>query len=308
VTELASWHDTPTRQAIVDFVAAVTDEGASTFVPPAERIATFDSDGTLWCEKPMPIQVGFILQRLAAMAEADPSLRERQPWKAAHERDHGWLEQVVVRHYAGDDSLMKVLMGGILQAFGGMTVDDYIARAAAFINGTPHPTLSRPFSACAYQPMIELLRYLEANGFATFIASGGDRDFMRSIGEQIYAIPPERMIGSSNALSWIEDEHGGALTYLDKPDVFDDGPVKPIRIWSRTGRRPLVAGGNSNGDVPMLAWAGGTRTALRLLINHDDPEREFDYTAGAEAALQRAGAGGWTVVSIKDDWATVFPA
>ena len=154
--------------------------------------------------------------------------------------------------------------------------------------------------------MVELLRYLEANGFATFIASGGDRDFMRSIAEAIYAIPPERVIGSSNGLVWQEDEDGGTIAYLAEPDVFDDGPVKPIRIWSRTGRRPIVAGGNSNGDIPMLRWTGGPKPALRLLVDHDDPEREFHYTAGAERALERARSDGWTVVSIRDDWTTVF--
>ena len=149
--------------------------------------------------------------------------------------------------------------------------------------------------------------HLEANGFSTYIASGGDRDFMRPVTEEIYGIPAERVIGSSNALSYQEDEHGGTLVYLDQPDVFDDGPAKPIRIWSRIGRRPSVAGGNSNGDIPMLRYAGGrARPALRLLVLHDDPEREFDYTAGAETSLERAAAEDWTVVSIKRDWATVF--
>jgi phosphoserine phosphatase len=305
---LGSWNDTATRAAISGFVAAVTDERAATYVAPEDRVAVFDNDGTLWCEKPMPIQLGFILERLAAMAGDDPALRDRQPWKAAHERDVAWLGGAMEQHYAGDDTRVKVLLRAILQAFGGMTVDDYIARAAAFVDGTPHPTLGRPYRACGYRPMVELLRYLEANGFETFIASGGDRDFMRAIAQDLYAIPPERVIGSSNGLSWREDERGGSLVYLAEPDVFDDGPVKPIRIWSRTGRRPILAGGNSNGDVPMLRWAGGDRPALRLLINHADPEREFAYTAGAETALARAGADGWTVVSVRNDWATVYAA
>ena len=174
------------------------------------------------------------------------------------------------------------------------------------MTGRDHPTLGRPYSACAYLPMLELLRHLEANGFTTLIASGGDRDFMRSIGEELYGIPPERVVGSSNALAWHDDEAGGAITYLAQPDVFDDGPTKPVRIWSRTGRRPLLAAGNSNGDVPMLAWAGGERPALRLLIDHDDAEREFDYATGAEDALARARADEWTVVSIRRDWSAVF--
>jgi len=305
---LPSWNDTPTRRAIVDFVARVSDEGGADFVPPAERVATFDNDGTLWCEKPMPVQLGFILQRLAAMAEQDASLRDQQPWKAAHERDHAWLAETVERHYAGDDSRVKILLGGILRAFGGTTVEDYVAQSHAYVTGTEHPTLGRPYSACAFVPMVELLRYLEANGFTTLIASGGDRDFMRAIGEEVYGIPPERVVGSSNALSWHDGDDGGSIVYLAQPDVFDDGPAKPVRIWSRTGRRPLVAGGNSNGDVPMLAWTGGTRPALRLLIDHDDDEREFAYRSGADAALERACSDGWTVVSVKNDWATVFAA
>ena len=195
-------------------------------------------------------------------------------------------------------------MAGILAAFAGLTVDEYGAQAADFVNGTPHPTIGRLFRDCAYQPMVELLRYLEANGFTPYIASGGDRDFMRPFAGDLYGIPPERVIGSSNALEY--HEASGDLKYLAEPDVFDDGPVKPIRIWSRTGRRPIVAGGNSNGDVPMLRFSGGSRPALRLLVLHDDAEREFDYTAGAEQALERAAADAWTVVSVKDDWGTVY--
>jgi hypothetical protein len=154
---------------------------------------------------------------------------------------------------------------------------------------------------------VELLGYLEAHGFTSYIASGGDRDFMRPVTQELYGIPPERVVGSSNALRYTDDEHGGSIAYLAEPDVFDDGPTKPVRIWSRIGRRPILAVGNSNGDVPMLRYAGGrSRPALRLLVAHDDAEREFAYTAGAEQALERAGAEGWTLVSVKDDWATVF--
>ena len=182
-----------------------------------------------------------------------------------------------------------------------------MADAAEAFLSAPHPTLERRFRDCGYLPMIELLRYLEANGFTNYIASGGDRDFMRPVTEEIYGIPSERVIGSSNALSYQEDEHGGTLVYLAQPDVFDDGPTKPVRIWSRVGRRPILAGGNSNGDVPMLHYTGSkARPGLRLLLLHDDPDREFDYTAGAEQSLERAQQDGWTVVSIKRDWATVF--
>jgi phosphoserine phosphatase len=303
---LGSWNDSTATQAIVEFVDRATREGDVGYIPPFDRVAVFDNDGTLWCEKPMPIELGFILRRLAQMCETDTSLRDKHPWKAAHEKDFAWLGNAMTKHYHGDDNDLKVLMGGILRAFGGVTVDDYAAAADEFLGGR-HPTLDRSIRECAYVPMIELLRYLEANGFSTYIASGGDRDFMRPVTEEIYGIPAERVIGSSNALSYQDDEHGGTLVYLDQPDVFDDGPTKPIRIWSRIGRRPTVAGGNSNGDIPMLRYAGGpTRPALRLLVLHDDPDREFEYTAGAEKSLEQAKAEDWTVVSIKQDWATVF--
>jgi phosphoserine phosphatase len=304
---LPSWNDTRTRQAIVSFVEAVTAAGGDGYVPPAERVAVFDNDGTLWCEKPMPVELGFILQRLAAMATQDEALRGRQPWKAAYERDYHWLGDIMTKHYAGDDSDVKVLLGGILQAFAGVDVEDYQADAHAFLHSGRHPTLGRGFHQCGYRPMIELLRYLEANGFTSYIASGGDRDFMRPITETLYGIPSERVIGSSNGLRYTPDEHGGSVVYLAEPDVFDDGPVKPVRIWSRIGRRPILAAGNSNGDIPMLAFAGRpSRPGLRLLVLHDDPDREFEYVAGAERALEQAGEQGWTVVSIKEDWSTVF--
>jgi len=307
-TELAaSWNDTPTRQAIVEFVERVTNESSPDYLPPEERVTAFDNDGTLWCEKPMPIELGFILARLAEMAEADASLHEKQPWKAAREKDYAWLGEVITKHYHGDDSDVKVLMGGILRAFAGQTVEEYSAAADDFLRGNKHPTLDRAFHQCGYLPMIDLLDYLEANGFTNYIASGGDRDFMRPVTDEIYRIPAERVIGSSNALAYTDDEHGGSISYLASPDVFDDGPVKPVRIWSRIGRRPIVAGGNSNGDIPMLRYAGGKdRPALRLLLLHDDEEREFDYTAGAEKSLEIAAAQGWTVVSIKKDWSAVF--
>jgi phosphoserine phosphatase len=302
MTELRSWNDTDTTQAIVEFV-----ETTARGIPTEERVAVFDNDGTLWSEKPMPIELAFILQRLAVMADEDASLREKQPWKAAHEKDYAWLGGVIDKHYAGDDGDVKVLLGGLLQAFAGQTVDEYLSAATAFLAEAPHPTLGRRLRDCGYVPMVELLRYLEANGFTCFIASGGSRDFMRAVTAEIYAIPPERVVGSSNGLRYTDDEHGGAVAYLAEPDVFDDGPVKPVRIWSRIGRRPILAGGNSNGDIPMLRFAGGKdRPALRLLVLHDDPEREFDYVKGAEQALERARADDWTVVSVKTDWATVF--
>jgi phosphoserine phosphatase len=304
---LASWRAGASRQAIVEFVQRVTTEGSPEFVPAEERVAVFDNDGTLWCEKPMPIQLDFILRRLAAMADQDPSLRGRQPWQAAYTRDYGWLDDVITSHYQGDDRELPVLAAGILQAFADITVEEFEARADTFLRGTQHPTLGRGYLACSYRPMVELLEYLEANGFANYIASGGGRDFMRPISQEVYGVPRQRVIGSSTSLVYEQDGHGGRIVRKPELDVLDDGPAKPVRIWSRVGRRPLLAAGNSNGDLPMLQFAERAgRPGLRLLVLHDDPAREFDYTTGAEQALQVARSNGWTVVSINHDWATVF--
>ena len=307
VGHLPSWNDAATRQAIVDFVDSVTTEGSPSFVATPERVAVFDNDGTLWCEKPMPNELGFILHQLAAMAEKDKKLRDRQPWKAAHEKDLAWIGGAVTKHYDGDDGDVKVLLGGVIQAFAGWTVDEYCEDATGFLHQGRHPTLGRRYVDVGYRPMVELLEYLGAKGFTNYVASGGDRDFMRPITFEMYGIPPEHVIGSSNALRYQETEDGATVVYVAEPDVFDDGEAKPVRIWSRIGRRPILAVGNSNGDIPMLRFTGGpSLPSLRLLILHDDDDREFAYTAGAEKALERAGEERWTVVSMKEDWATVF--
>jgi phosphoserine phosphatase len=304
---LPGWRDGPARQAIVEFVTRVCGGDGSEPVPIEDRLAVFDNDGTLWCEKPMPIQLDFILRRLSAMAEADPALRERQPWKAAHERDYGWLSAVMEEHYAGDETKVRVLGAGILAAYDGISVEDFEARAGEFLRSAPHPTLGRGYLECAYAPMLELLAYLAANGFSNYISSGGGRDFMRPISQEVYGIPRQRVIGSSAALAYTSDERGGTITHKAEADYLDDGPQKPIRIWSRTGRRPLLAAGNSNGDVPMLQFTQHPdKPSLRLLVLHDDGEREFAYTTGAEQALDQATRDAWTVISVKDDWATVF--
>jgi phosphoglycolate phosphatase-like HAD superfamily hydrolase len=304
---LPSWNDTAARRAIMQFVEAVSGADREGHVPPEERVAVFDNDGTLWCEQPMPIQLDFILRRLVAMADQDPALRPRQPWKAAYDKDYQWFGQVVARHYHGDDRELPVLAAGVLQAFAGITVEDFEAQADSFLRSAQHPTLGRGYLACAYAPMVELLGYLEANGFSNYIASGGGRDFMRPISQEVYGVPRQRVIGSSTTLAWQPDEGGGRIVRKPELDVLDDGPAKPVRIWSRVGRRPLLSAGNSNGDIPMLAFAEqSSRPSLRLLVLHDDPEREFDYTTGAERALEEAEAQGWTVVSIKNDWVTVF--
>jgi phosphoserine phosphatase len=304
---LPSWREGASKQAILHFVQRVTTEGSPDFVPPEERVAVFDNDGTLWCEKPMPIQLDFILRRLVVMADQDPALRTRQPWQAAYDRDYGWLGEVITKHYHGDDSDLPALAAGVLQAFAGVTVEDFEAQADRFLRGTNHPILGRVYLACGYAPMIELLGSLEAGGFRTYIASGGGRDFMRPISQELYGIPRQRVIGSSVSLAYQEDGGGGKIVHKPEVDVLDDGPEKPVQIWSRVGRRPLLAAGNSNGDIPMLAFAEQPdRPCLRLLVRHDDPDREFDYVVGAEQALQLASTNDWTVVSIKHDWTTVF--
>jgi phosphoserine phosphatase len=214
---------------------------------------------------------------------------------------------VLAEHYAGDDRKAHTLLGGVLAAFGGITVEDFEARSDAFLRAARHPTLGRSYLQCAYAPMIELLAYLDANGFSNYIASGGGRDFMRPISHELYGIPRERVIGSATALEYVAGGDGGAIVRKPEADYLDDGPQKPIRIWSRVGRRPLLAAGNSNGDVPMLEFTQHRdKPSLRLLVLHDDAEREFAYTTGAERALERAAGHGWTVISVKRDWATVF--
>lgn len=304
---LSLWNDGSTRSTIEDFVRRVSQTGSPDYIEPAARIAVFDNDGTLWAEKPMPIELGFILERLATMAGQDPVLRDQQPWMAAYRKDYAWLGEVITKHYKGDDSDVKVLIGGILQAFAGMPVESYQQSARQFLDRAIHPTLKRRLRDCTYAPMIELLRFLEAHGFTNYIVSAGNRDFMRVVTEEIYAVPGERVVGSSTALRYTEDGDAGFVAYQAKPDVFDDGPAKPVRIWSRIGRRPILAFGNSNGDIEMLRYASGDGgPALRLLLLHDDAKREFDYTAGAEKSQEVARAKGWNIVSIKNDWNCVF--
>ena len=306
-TLLALWNDTPTRRAIVDFVQAVSTEGSPGFVAPAERVAVFDNDGTLWSEKPVPIQLDFTLFRMAELAGQDPSLAERQPYRAAVERDFRWLDQAIVKHYHGDDADLGLLMGAVESAFEGMEVEAFGAEVMEWLTTASHPVLRRQYLACGFAPMVELLRYLEANGFSTYIASGGDRDFMRPFAHRIYGIPPERVIGSALGLDFDDGGDDTRLVYTSKVEFFDDGPTKPVRIWSRVGHRPLVTGGNSNGDIPIMRFARtGGREALRLLVLHDDADREFAYTTGAEDALDRAKTHGWTVVRMKEDWSAVF--
>jgi len=294
---LESWNDGPAKSAIVDFVERVTSDGPD-FVAPEERVAVFDNDGTLWCEKPMYIQLDFLLRRFKQQAEEDPSLRDQQPYKAAYSGDLQWLGDAVTKHYQGDDTDLKPLMGAILRAHHEITVEEHAGRVNAFFADAKHPTLGRPYTSCGYTPMVELLRYLESNAFTCYIVSGGGRDFMRPVTHGLYGIPPERVVGSSVGLVYRD----GDLYTTDQPEFLDDGPIKPVRLWSRIGRRPILAAGNSNGDIEMLEFTRG----LRLLVLHDDSDREFDYTAGAERSLEVAARGDWTVVSVRNDWTTVF--
>lgn len=295
---LQHWNDGPTKAAIVEFVDRVKAE-----VAPESRVAVFDNDGTLWCEKPMYIQLDFLVRRFVEQAEADPSLRARQPYRAAHEGDLNWLGDAVTKHYQGDDTDLKMLLAAVLTAHEAITVEEHAGRVRAFFDEAKHPTLQRPYRDCGYQPMVELLRYLETNGFTNYIVSGGGRDFMRPITGPLYGIPPERVVGSSVGLNYRD----GSLFTTAEPEFLDDGPMKPVRLWSRIGRRPIFAAGNSNGDIEMLEFTGiPDGPAMQLLIRHDDPDREFDYTAGAEHALEVATRSGWTVSSMRDDWATIF--
>ncbi|MCB9162414.1 MAG: haloacid dehalogenase-like hydrolase [Caldilineaceae bacterium] len=306
---LPSWHDTPSRQAILDFVARVSDAGDPDYVPPDARIAVFDNDGTLWCEKPMYVQLDYLLRKLAAQAEADPALRSKQPWQAAWEQDFAWLGGAMTKHYEGDDSDLHVLLAGVLALSDGQPVEEVEAAARAFVMAEQHPTLSRSYRTCIYQPMLELLRYLETHDFTCYIVSGGGRDFMRGFAEELYGIPRQRVIGSTVAYHFEATEEGGRVVQKPQLDVVDDGPAKPLQIWNVVGRRPILAAGNSNGDLEMLSFTGGpSGPALRLLVVHDDGEREFDYVAGAEKVIDAARTNDWITVSMSDDWSAVWPA
>lgn len=300
-----SWRDTATRRVIEDFVTAATTGPDA--VPPVERIAVFDNDGTLWTEKPMPTQLHYILQGWRAAAEADPGLAERQPYRAAVSGDIGWLGAAIDKHYAGDDADMQVLLGAVVALVENMSVEQYAASVTQFYENARHMTLGRPYAHAVFEPMVGLLRYLESHGFTCYIVSGGERDFMRPMTEDYYGIPPERVIGTAFGLAY--DADAAEVRYTGGLSFFDDGPEKPVRIWTRIGRRPLLAVGNSNGDMPMLDFARrGPRPGLALLVHHDDDTERGDpaYDKGAERALAEARERGYTVVSVRDDWGRVF--
>jgi phosphoserine phosphatase len=267
----------------------VTTPGAS-FVPAPERIATFDNDGTLWCEKPLYIQADFIFRRFKAMVGEDPRLADEQPYKAVVEGDREWLMDV----YAHIPELLK----GVTAAYEGITVEAFEAAAHDFFESARHPTLGVPYTEVTYRPMRELIALLAAHDFRVYVCSAGGRDFVRPVSEQLYGIPRARVIGSATTLEYRDGDLYRAAG-VEQP--IDDGPGKPVHIWTRTGRKPLLAGGNADGDVAMLETA-----RFALLVHHDDAEREFAYDKGAEKALAAAAARGWTVASMREDFRTVF--
>lgn len=301
---LTSWNDTPTKQVILDFVTTVTDESNPGYVPPSERIAAFDNDGTLWSEKPMYNQFVFGLETLAAKAAQNPSLRNKQPYKAAFEQDMAWISS-----YMTSDKVLKFIEMA-LEAVAGETQNEFDARAAEWLASARHPKFDVPYTHLIYQPMVELLDYLRRHDFRVFICSGGGMDFVRLISEEIYNVPRENVIGSNVRFTWEEQSDGPVL--VRQPGLvepFNDGPGKPINIQLHVGRPPILTGGNSNGDIHMMEFAtAGERPFLNLLLHHDDAKREYAYIGGAERALKLAQEHRWTVISMKQDFKVVFPA
>ena len=286
---LPSWRPGAAKTAILEFVRSVIEPGAS-FVPPPDRIVTFDNDGTLWCEKPMYPQADFLLRRWTEMARVDPALAQQQPWKAVIEGDRTWLASMLDH--------VPELIKAVTEAYDGITVEAFAAAVREFFDTARHPVLGVPYTKIAFRPMRELITLLQASGFEVYICSAGGRDFVRVVSQEMYGITPQRVIGSGTTLEY----HDGAVYRtrgVEQPP--DEGPGKPIHIWTRTGHRPLLAGGNADGDAAMLETA-----RFALLIRHDDAEREFAYDTGAEKALAEAAERGWTVVSIKDDFNEVF--
>jgi len=300
---LLSWNDGPTRQAITDFVTAVTTEAGADYVPPAERIAVFDNDGTLWIEQPMYVQLAFVLDRLKAMAPEHPRWQEEQPFKAALEGDMATLGD------AGLEGLMQLLMA----THAGMTSVEFEQIASAWIAQARHPRFERTYTELVYQPMLELLTYLRENGFKTFIVSGGGVAFMRPWTEGVYGIPPEQVVGSRIAQEYVVQD--GEPVLLRKPEIafIDDKAGKPVGIQDHIGRRPIFAFGNSDGDYQMLEWTtAGTGRRLGLILHHDDATREYAYDRDSHfgklsKGLDDAESKGWVLVSMKTDWGQVFP-
>jgi phosphoglycolate phosphatase-like HAD superfamily hydrolase len=301
---LPSWNDGWAKAAILDFVARATREGGPDFVPVPERIAVFDHDGTLWVERPVHAQIYFTLDRLAGIVPRDPALRARQPYRAFLERDLATIASFSRRE------AFEVAF----RAHSGLTTAEFLDAASSWFKSAKHPTLGRLFTDCVYQPQLELLDYLRAHHFKPFVVTGGGVEFVRSIAEQLYGIPPEQVVGSSNKTRVESGPGGPAIFTLPEVRSFDDREEKVVNIELHIGRRPRLAFGNSDGDLRMLQYTGrGGGARLGLLLHHDDPAREFSYDrefrlSPLDEALRIAPAEGIMVVSIKNDWRAVFPS
>ena len=301
-----AWRHGAAWLAVTGFVTRVTTRGSREYVPPAERVAVFDDDGTLWPERPLPIQWDFLTQCFAEETKQHPHLLRQEPWRAAAAGDLAWFADAEAFHLRGDGTRVRLVTGAAHGAFDGMDVAAYAEQAALFLPPAAHPVLHRPYLHCGYAPMRGLMRYLRSHDFSVYIATGGDREFARPLLARLFDIPPEHVIGAATGLRYLDD--GARIVTGDEPALADDPADKPVRVWRALGRRPILTAGNSNGDIPLLRFTGGGGPALRLLVDHDDAEREFSYADGAEDALAHAGTEGWTVVSMREDWARVFDA
>jgi phosphoglycolate phosphatase-like HAD superfamily hydrolase len=301
---LASWNDGAAKRSIIQFVTKVTTSGSADFVPPAERIAVFDNDGTLWPENPAPFQLAFVLDELRRRAPAEPTLAADSMVTAALAGDYARL--LAGPHH---DGLMHILA----LTHAGMTTDEFRARVEAWLTSARHPRFGRPYDQLAYQPMQEVLRYLRSNGFKTFIVSGGGADFMRVWTERVYGVPPEQVVGSTGRTTFALHESGPVLVKSLDYLFVDDKTGKPAGIWQFIGRRPIAVFGNSDGDHAMLQYVtiNNPRPSFGLIVHHTDAAREYAYDVKALSgklveALQEAPRRGWTVVDMKTDWKRVF--
>jgi phosphoglycolate phosphatase-like HAD superfamily hydrolase len=302
---LPSWNDGAPKQTLVEFVARVTRESSPDYAKPAERIAVFDNDGTLWAEQPLYFQFVFALDRIRTLAPAHPEWKTTQPFKAAIEGDAGALAK------SGERGLQEILAA----SHAGMTTDEFATIVGAWLTTAKHPQLKRPYTQLAYQPMLEVLSYLRANGFKTFIVSGGGVEFMRTFAEQVYGVPPEQVVGSSGETKFgIGADGKPVLVKQAKVEFVDDGPGKPRGIHRFIGRRPILAFGNSDGDYEMLLWTqAGPGARFVALIHHTDAEREYAYDKQShigrlDKALTEAEARRWIVIDMKKDWRSIFAA
>ena len=299
---LPSWNDTAPRRAIVAFVERVTKEGSADFVPVAERIAVFDNDGTLWAEQPMYFQLAFMFDRIKALAPGHPEWKNQEPFASLLKGD------VKAALAGGEKGLMQMMAA----THTGMTTEEFSRTVTDWITTARHPKTGRRYVDMTYQPMKELLAYLRANGFKTFIVSGGGIEFMRPWVEKTYGIPPEQVVGSSGKLKFEMRDGAPVLIKLPEIDLIDDKEGKPVGIQSHIGRRPIAAFGNSDGDLQMLQWtAAGPGPRFCLIVHHTDAEREYAYDRSShvgqlDKALDEAQRRGWTVVDMKRDWAEVF--